>query len=385
MRRSGTLHGLTIAIKDAVYTQGVRTTAGSRILRNFVPDFDAFVVNEIKQNGGIMVGKTNLHEFCAGPTSTSSAFGPTRNPNNPKLITGGSSGGSAGTVGMGDVEVAIGTDTGGSVRIPAAFCGVIGFKPTYGRISRYGVIPLAWSLDSVGIFARNVETLELVYKLLAHYDSRDPTTIINESTHQDKSKIKTIGIIKELTQDIEVEKEFSHFVNLMSRYFQVTCISLPQIESLAKARTIIRGAEMAAYHATMVVKNSAKYSRDVLNMIKQGLSFNASDYVNAQRVRAQLGREILQSFQKYDFLITPTVPVYPPRIDDVIGKEDKWRPVLNRNTFVVNMIGAPAISIPISKFVGAQLIGNIGDDHAIIDFVKKLSPEIPYFRALNEN
>ncbi|WP_338603065.1 amidase [Sulfolobus tengchongensis] len=366
-----------IAIKDNMYTKGLRTTAASKVLYNFIPDYDATVVAKLKKDTRIkIVAKTNMHEFAIGGTNTSSIFGPTINPNDPELITGGSSGGSAVAVAVGDVNAALGTDTRGSIRIPAAFCGVYGFKPTFGRISNYGIIPVSWSLDHVGILSREVDSIRKVYNILKGYDPNDTNTMINLIVNEKRKgeKVKRIGIIKELTEDCDTKTDFMRFMDKLG--LDVEEISIPllpiSIEVLDKFR-----AETAYYHSQFLKDHENDYFPDVLASIKQGFSVSGVDYVRVIMNRDEMIKEFVKIFNKYDLLACPTVPIYPPKVKDILENYTshllKFRKMLTRNTSSFNFLKVPAISVPINKFVGAQFIADIGCDEYLLNFVSSLS------------
>ncbi|QGA69002.1 amidase [Sulfolobus sp. E11-6] len=284
---------LKIAIKDNIYTKGIRTTAASKVLYNFIPSYDATIVTLLKKiKKAKIIAKTNMHEFAIGGTNTSSAFGITKNPNDPELITGGSSGGSAISVAVNDADVAIGTDTRGSVRIPAAFCGVYGFKPTFGRISTYGIIPNSWSLDHVGILSKNISKLAYVYRMLKGYDDKDPNTLINLSIKErKKNKIRRIGIINELTVDCETRNDFMRFIYKLD--YDIEEIRLPIVLSTLKYLDVFR-AETASYHRRFLKLHEQDYSPDVLSSIKQGFKIRAVDYVNTIKIREEMIKEFVK-------------------------------------------------------------------------------------------
>lgn len=368
----GKLKGLLISIKDIIYTKGIRTTAGSKVLYNFIPTYDATIVKKIKEAGGIIVSKTNTHEFAIGATNTSSAFGPVKNPHDPSRIAGGSSGGSAAAVAGGDVPIAIGTDTGGSVRIPAAFCGVIGFKPTFGRISRYGIIPMSWSLDHVGIIGRDISQIRQIYEVLKGLDQKDPATVVNYEGEVSIKSVRKIGVIKELTEGTEVEKDFWGYLNKISSEYEIEEVSITEIEETSRLRLLIAAVEAASYHSRFLPEYEKEYFPDVISFIKQGFSVSGVDYVNALRLRNEMTKKFIKVFKKYQILATPTVAFYPPKIDEVVGNEYEWRVKLTRNTAPFNFFGNPAISIPATRFVGVQFIANLLQDMALLDFVSKL-------------
>ncbi|MCH4815807.1 MAG: amidase [Saccharolobus sp.] len=361
---------LKVAIKDNIYTKGVRTTAASKILYNFIPSYDATIVAKLKKIKAKIIAKTNMHEFAIGGTNTSSAFGITKNPNDPELITGGSSGGSAVSVAVDDADVAIGTDTRGSVRIPAAFCGVYGFKPTFGRISTHGIIPNSWSLDHVGILSKNITKLIYIYRILKGHDNKDPNTLINLSIREKKKKVKRIGIINELTVDCETRNDFMRFIYKLNDY-DIEEVELPIVLSISKYLDVFR-VETASYHRRFLRLHEQDYSPDVLSLIKQGFKVRVLDYVNTIKIREKMIKEIIKTFNRYDLLVCPTVPIYPPKIKDVINNEINYSKILIRNVAPFNFLKVPAISVPINKFVGAQFIANIGFDEYLLDFVSSL-------------
>jgi aspartyl-tRNA(Asn)/glutamyl-tRNA(Gln) amidotransferase subunit A len=365
----GKLCGLLIALKDVIYLTGFKTTASSKVLENYYPSFDAKIVEILKKEGAIIVGKTNTHEFASGATNTSLAFGPTRNPSDPELITGGSSGGSAVTVALNEVPIAIGTDTGGSVRIPASFCGVMGFKPTYGKISRKGIIPLAWSFDTVGILGKEINHIREVFEVLSERDESDSVTLLPIKAR--KRYAKRIAVIK-TEVDENVNKAFERALNKISREYKLEEIVLPHLDEIIKVRFFITNAEMASYHEEMFYKYEKLYGNDVASSIRIGLSITASDYINALRARRVILNSLMKTLKQYDFFLCPTTPILPPKISEVIGNESKYRPVLVRNTSIFNFTGNPAISIPLNNFVGLQVIGNIGDDMNLLKFSEDL-------------
>jgi aspartyl-tRNA(Asn)/glutamyl-tRNA(Gln) amidotransferase subunit A len=372
---NGELKGIPIVIKDIIYTKNIRTTAGSKILKDFIPTYDATIVSKLLNAGAIIVAKTNTHEFAMGATNTSSYFGPVRNPHDIERISGGSSGGSAAAVAAGDVPVAIGTDTGGSVRIPAAFCGVIGFKPTFGRISRHGVIPMSWSLDHVGIIGKDISIIRKVYNVLKGYDPKDPSTVVNLQNNIKKRGVKKIGVIKELTENVLTEDSFWKFLSKISSKYDIQEISVPFLRETAKLRLLIASVEAAAYHMRFLDQHESDYFPDVLSFIKAGLSISGIDYVNALRLRTELSNKFLSIFKEFDILASPTVEEYPPKISEVLGREFEWRVKLTRNTAPFNFFSVPAISISADKFVGVQFVANIGYDDYLLDFVEELSPK----------
>lgn len=359
--------GIPFAVKDVIHVKGALTTAGSRVLQVKASE-DATVVERLRRASFVPVAKANTHEFAIGATNTSSRFGPTRNPRDPTRITGGSSGGSAAAVASGDVPLALGTDTGGSVRIPAALCGVYGFKPTFGRVSRYGVIPMAWTLDHVGFIAKDLHMLRSAYVAASGMDPRDPSTSFNLSVPERGRKFRKVGVIRELTEGAEVEHEFMKFVDRLSSHLDVEYVSLP-MKGWSEIRFLIAAAEAATYHSRFLPENESKYFPDVLSFLKTGQGISAVDYLNAQRLRTEALTQLSSTFKGVDLLISPTVKIKPPKIEDVVGKEFQWRTKLVSNTSPFNLTGNPAISVPVTEFVGAQFVAQHGEDLALLDFL----------------
>ncbi|BBD72085.1 amidase [Sulfodiicoccus acidiphilus] len=359
--------GLPIAVKDVIDVKGARTTAGSRVME-YVAEEDSSVVRRLKRAGFTPIAKANTHEFAIGATNTSSRFGPTRNPRDPSRITGGSSGGSAAAVAAGDVELALGTDTGGSIRIPAALCGVYGFKPTFGRVSRNGVVPMAWSLDHVGFIGRDLKLIVEAYKASKGYDSKDPSTTLNLSVPEKDRKYRRVGLIREMTEGTEVEKEFMKFVDKLSSTLEVEYVSL-QDKGWSEARFVIAAVEAAAYHSKFLPERETLYFPDVISFLRMGMGLRGVDYVNAQRIRSEAVSYLSRIFKSFDLLICPTVKVRPPLLEEVLGKEVEWRVRLVSNTAPFNLTGNPALSVPINEMVGAQMVADLGEDLSLLEFV----------------
>jgi len=337
----GPLSGLKFGVKDVIFTKDLRTTAGSRILADFTPKRDAEVVKRILRAGGVILGKTNTHEFAMGATGTSTAFGIPKNPVDPNRITGGSSSGSAVAVALGMVDVGIGTDTGGSVRIPASLCGVIGFKPTYGLISTEGVIPFSWSLDTVGIIAREVEKVRLTFEVLREKD-------IELRRIARKPRFAVFRL-----EDDEGSKGVRKAIDKLSSYYDVGEVKLEVLNERGNwARRVIASAEGAAFHKPIYEKFRDLYFQDVRRVIEFGLSISAVDYIDAFRVRKEALREFVKAMKDYDFLVTPTTKIVAPPIKDVVGREQEFREVLISNTELFNLLGNPSISLPLGSYNG---------------------------------
>jgi aspartyl-tRNA(Asn)/glutamyl-tRNA(Gln) amidotransferase subunit A len=371
----GPLHGIPIGVKDLYYTKGIRTTAGSKILADFVPAYDATVIARLRDAGAILVGKLNMHEFARGATNTSSLIGACSNPWDPLCITGGSSGGPAAAVAAGLCCGALGSDTGGSIRIPAALCGIVGLKPTYGRVSRYGVFPLSWSLDHVGPMTRTVADAALMLQVIAGHDRHDPTTRTAVVPDYCAALTKDIegarlGIPQEFyfeQLDPEVRDSVRSAIQTLERAgAQVEEVSLPLSKYAAAAGRMISLTESAAIHEQFLKTRLADYSPDVRAGFIVGQLITGKHYMKAQRVRSLIRQEMAAALRRVDALVTPTVPIPAPRIGQAavdIGQETvDVRSILSRLTRPANLTGFPAISVPCGftqrgLSIGLQLIG----------------------------
>ncbi len=355
----GPLHGIPIALKDLFYTTGVRTTAGSKILRDFVPDEDATVVTRLREAGAITIGKTNMHEWAFGPTNTNPHYGDVHNPWDLSRVSGGSSGGSAAAVAASMASAALGSDTGGSIRIPGALCGVVGLKPTYGRVSRYGAVPCAWSLDHIGPLCRTAEDAAIVLGAIAGQDPKDPASS-DRPVPDYQSEISQniaglrIAVLKEYVTDPtdpEVAAAFQAAVAALQRLgAAVEEVSLPEARYAVPASTAIMSAEASNYHEEMLRTRREDYGPDVRERLELGLMMAATDYVKAQRIRRMLIDRSMQLFRKYDALICPTEPATAPLLDQPTvrfeGLEEPRNATLVRHTRLFNLTSFPAATVP---------------------------------------
>jgi aspartyl-tRNA(Asn)/glutamyl-tRNA(Gln) amidotransferase subunit A len=382
-RNRGPLHGIPVAVKDLFLTRGVRTTCGSRIYADFVPAIDAAVVERLRAAGAVMLGKLNMHEMAYGITSANPHYGPVRNPWNPQYSPGGSSGGSGAAVAAQLVYAAMGSDTGGSIRIPAAFCGVVGLKPTYGRVSRYGALPLAYSLDHMGPLARSVRDAAMVLNAIAGYDRRDPTS----SRHPVVDFIPDDGCsIRRLRIGFPENFYFDHldagvessvrgvFARAQSLGALVAPVRVPDIAALNTVGRVIQLAEAAAV-AEPHLEHREKFGPDVLALFDQGRLLPATDYIHAQRLRRKLSREFNQLWSEVDCLIAPTTPNTAPRVGDATvrlgGRDEDVRLTTTRLVRGINVLGLPALSIPCGLGasglpIGIQIIGPAWEEALIL-------------------
>ncbi len=382
-RDRGPLHGLPVAVKDLFLTRGVRTTCGSKVYEGFVPAIDAAVVERLRAAGAVMFGKLNMHEMAYGITSANPHYGPVRNPWNPEHSPGGSSGGSGAAVAAQMVYAAMGSDTGGSIRIPAAFCGVVGLKPTYGRVSRYGAMPLAYSLDHMGPLARSVRDAAMVLNAIAGYDRRDPTS----SRHPVVDYIPDDGCsIRRLRIGFPTNFYFDHldagvefsirgvFARAQSLGAVVKPARVPDVAALNTIGRVIQLAEASAV-AEPHLEHRGQFGPDVLALLDQGRLVPATDYINAQRLRRQGMREFDKLWSEVDCLMVPTTPNTAPRMGDATvrlgGRDEDVRLAVTRLVRGINVLGLPALSIPCGLGasglpIGIQIIGPAWEEALIL-------------------
>ena len=382
----GALHGVPIALKDLFDTAGVRTTAGSAVFKDRVPEKDAEVVTRLKAAGIVLLGKLNMHEFAYGGSSTVSHFGAVHNPWEPGHVAGGSSGGSAAAVAAGLCFGALGSDTGGSIRQPAAYCGIVGLKPTYGLVSTRGVIPLAWSLDHAGPMTRSVADAAIMLQAIAGYDPEEITSQqIAVSNYLSALRGKTaqlrLGISRDFffeSVDPEIQAGVNEALSILRKLTASTKdVALP-VNKITD-RTVI-AAEAYAYHAEFVAKSPGQYQPPTLGQIRSGADISTVDYIIAQRELAQLRRAVRQPFETVDAIVTPTTPIAPPTIaafdsayrDPAVPNNiSDIRRLTLRNTSPFNRYGLPTISVPCGFTrnglpIGLQITGPHGGEGVIL-------------------
>ncbi|MBI4197898.1 MAG: Asp-tRNA(Asn)/Glu-tRNA(Gln) amidotransferase subunit GatA, partial [Chloroflexi bacterium] len=374
------LQGIPLAVKDLVYTRGIRTTAGSRILEDFVPDYDATVMEKLESAGAVLLGKLNLLEFAMGGTMTNVRFGATRNPWNTAHFPGGSSSGSGASVAAGLAMGAIGTDTGGSIRGPAHNCGILGLKPTYGRVSRHGVVPLSWSLDHVGPMTRTAEDCALMLQAIAGQDPRELASSaapVDDYTAPLKDGVRglRLGVLRkdafrDLSTDVAaaIESALGLFGELGARSHEV---SLAHDLDARTLYTAIAYPEATAYHLEWMKTRIQEYGPNCRNRLEQGLGLLAVQYVQAQRVRKVLYQDYMALFEGADLLVAPTAPTTAPRLDQGPGGEVPGRPAALSVTNPANLTGLPALALPIGFGsdglpLSLQLIARPFDEAAIL-------------------
>ena len=376
-RYRGPLHGVPISIKDNIWVRGVLCTAGSKILADFIPAEAATVARRLLRAGAVLIGKTNLHEFAYGITGENPHYGPARNPWALDCIAGGSSGGSAAALAAGLCFASVGTDTGGSIRIPAALCGVTGLKPTFGRVSSYGVVPLARSLDHVGPLARAVEDLAIVLQVIAGCDLLDPTAAANPVPDYSGALRGRLGRLR-LGWPREyffehIDDQVRRAIEAAARVFvklgaQIEEVSLPHIRDSAEPSTHIALAEARLFHETAghFPARALEYGEDVRKLLDKGASVSAVDYLKALEIQQTVLRDFQAAFGRVDAILAPAVPVPAPPLGESIlmigGERETVRSALIRLNRPGNLTGLPAISVPCGFTrdglpIGLQLIG----------------------------
>jgi aspartyl-tRNA(Asn)/glutamyl-tRNA(Gln) amidotransferase subunit A len=370
----GPLHGIPIALKDLFATRGVRTTGGSRVHENWVPGFDATVVERLRAAGAVVLGKLNMHEMAYGITSANPHFGAVRNPWNPEHSPGGSSGGSGAAVASQMVFMAMGTDTGGSIRIPASFCGVVGLKPTYGRVSRHGVLPLGYSLDHMGPLTATVRDAAVALNVIAGRDAKDPTSSrhpVVDFEPDNSCSIRGLRIgfpdsffFDRLDPDVETAVRGA-IARAESLGALVEPVRLPDMTAVNAVARVVLLAEASAV-AGPALDRRELFGPDVLALLDQGRLVPATDYINAQRLRRRIRREFDQLWREVDCLVTPTTPNTAPRIGETTirlgGQDEDVRLATTRLVRGINLLGYPALSLPCGLSsnglpVGLQIIG----------------------------
>jgi len=362
-RDRGALHGVPISVKDLLDVRGTPTTAASRVREGRVAERDAAAIANLRQAGGVFVGKTNLHEFAFGTTNEDSAFGPARNPHDPTRSPGGSSGGSAASLVAGMALTTIGTDTGGSIRIPAAACGAVGFKPTYDEVSTGGVVPLSRALDHVGPLARSVTDAWIVYRALLGDTTPRPLAA-------PPPRGLRVGVPRAYFCDVlddEVRARFEETLDaLRAAGVSVDETEIPHANHIATIYLHIVLADAAAYHAMTLESMPERYTAPVRLRLEMGRYVLAEDYVRAQNGREVLRREVDAALAGHDALVLPTLPIpAPPLGVDSVKVGPTLEPVRNmmlRLTQLFNLTGHPAIAIPCGRTSGGlpcslQLVG----------------------------
>jgi aspartyl-tRNA(Asn)/glutamyl-tRNA(Gln) amidotransferase subunit A len=384
----GPLHGIPFSIKDVIYAKAIKCTAGSKIMSDYVSKINATSVEKMKKAGAILIGTNNTHEFACGITNVNPHYGSSKNPWNTSKLSGGSSGGSAVSVGAGMIPVSLATDTSGSIRVPSSLCGVVGLKPTYGRVSKYGIVDLAPSLDHVGCITRSAWDAAAVLQAIAGQDPLDPTTeakeipnyvelVENERTISKKNF--SVGIPKDYFLDYlqpEVQTVFFDFVDtIKSMDISVSEVHISGSDKIYESWRPLRLGESAEIHMKLLQTRSEDYGKDVRRMLMQGTKVSAVEYIRAHKFRKELRNEFVKVLKNFDVLIMPTTLLTAPGFDEqrvVIG--DKTFPIyqaLSRNTIAFDSTGLPAVNVPAgfsnnNMPVGVQLVAESFKEEKIL-------------------
>ncbi|MGR6920790.1 amidase [[Actinomadura] parvosata] len=367
----GPLHGLPVAVKDLIMVAGLPATMGSRHFARYVPDTDAACVTRLRAAGAVIVGKTTTHEFAYGPTGDRSANGPSRNPVDPARMSGGSSGGSAAAVAAGIVPLAIGTDTGGSVRIPAALCGIAGFKPAYGAIPADGLFPLSTSYDHVGVLAGGAEDCLIAYRCLGGEASGDGSPVVGwvDPAGLFDGDARVTAAVRALLEDaLEDALE----------------VRLPEgfAGEVWETYTVVQSCETAAVHAGRLERAPELFDAEVLERLRAACEVPGWRYVRALESRRRLAGTVEALFGRHDVLAMPTVPITAPLIDqreiELDGRSVAVRPALLALTSPWNVLGLPALTVPAGTVaglpVGLQLVCRPGDEARLFTAAARLAP-----------
>lgn len=406
----GLLAGIPIGVKDNIMTKNLRTTCGSRMLENFIPPYDATVVERIKSADGIIIGKTNMDEFAMGSSTETSYFGATKNPIDSERVPGGSSGGSAAAVKAGEVALALGTDTGGSIRQPASYCDVVGIKPTYGIVSRYGTVAMANTLDQVGVFGRDVKDAVLMLSSITGYDEKDSTSFKNpegtiifgsfpkEIDYTNYLKGMKIAIPKEIFKD-DIDSRIKEEINKSIKIFEslgagIDEISLPHLDYALAAYYIISTSELSSNLARFdgvrygyrakeyetldelyINSRTEAFGEEVKRRIMLGTysltkGYAEDHYKKALKVRTLIKEDFSNAFSKYDVILSPTSPVLPFKFGEKI-KDPLSMYKADLFTVPVNLAGLCAMSIPCGYIDGLPLgLQIIGDKYKEANIIK---------------
>ncbi len=380
----GPLHGIPVSIKDMFEMNGVLTTGGSKILRDWVPDRDSALVEKLRAAGAVIFGKTNLDEFGHGGTSTLSHFGPVHNPWNLERIAGGSSGGSAAAVAARIGPLSFGTETGSSVRRPASYCGIVGFKPTFGIISRHGSFRGAWSQDHVGLFARTVKDIALALDPVAGYDARDPASVRQDSPAyaerlNENVKGLRVGVLRKFLDGVEapVREAFLASIEVFADAgCEIIDLEVPELSYAAMTSMLISSAESAGINRCWFRERARDYVPHVARGIAVGMAITASEYLTAQRARHRIRDAVSTTYEKISIIAAPTTArVAPPLAQGVQGNGDDSRHVSYNQSNLLrfpSMLGLPGCSLPCGidpdgMPIGMQLIGASFADQTVLN------------------
>jgi aspartyl-tRNA(Asn)/glutamyl-tRNA(Gln) amidotransferase subunit A len=385
-RDRGPLHGVPISIKDLFDIRGTRTTAGSRVRQDHIAAADAPAIARLREAGAVLIGKTNLHEFALGTTNEETAFGPVHHPLDANRSPGGSSGGSAASILASMAYASIGTDTGGSIRIPAAVCGLVGLKPAFGDITTDGCVPLSTTLDHVGPLCRSVADARVMYDVLRDHVRLKTDTTSVDTSERDVTTMR-VAVLRDYFTAVLDPQVAAAFEAACARLRDAGVVLedavIPHAGDIAPVYLHIALAEAAAYHAKTLESRADDYTPNVRLRLEMGRYILAEDYVRALRGRDVLRAEVNTALAGRDALLLPSVPVPATRLGAVTVKigpnEEPVRNITLRLTQLFNITGHPAITIPCGKTVeglpiGAQLVGPAGDTSGLLDVAAALEP-----------
>ena len=399
----GPLHGIPYAAKDLFFTAGIRTTCGSKILSDFIPKENATVIDRLTSAGAILIGKTNMHEFAFGTTNRNPHFGDAKNPWNPSCMTGGSSGGSAAAVASSCALMGLGTDTGGSIRIPSALCGTVGVKPTFGRISKYGVYPLAWSLDHPGPMTKTASDAAIVLSCMAGCDPKDPCsrqvpaedffTALTGDIRGVRAGVPDSFYFDAIDPEVKIRTE-SALESLKDLGAEIRPVSIPDLEEAAVATLIILTAEASACLEKFHRTRRDDIGADVRERLDIGALYLATHYIKSQRIRRKIQENFARVFTEVDVLVTPGVSIPAPALDVAAvrldGSDIPVGVALTRCTRIYNLAGLPSVAVPTGVSeeglpVGLQVAGKPFSEAALLRIADAYQKHVYQPRHLPEN
>jgi aspartyl-tRNA(Asn)/glutamyl-tRNA(Gln) amidotransferase subunit A len=380
----GPLHGVPLGIKDNIYFADRVTTMGSKIHGDFVSPHNAAVVDRLAAAGAVFLGKLNMHEYALGATTDNRYYGTCRNPWDLDKSPGGSSGGSGAAVAAHLATAALGSDTSGSIRIPSSFCGVVGLKPTYGRVSRFGVFPEAWTLDHVGPMTRSVKDAAILLDAMSGYDPRDPGSLNRPATRTAEALRSTcegltVGVVEDFyfsDVDDEVARQVRNGIEALRQSgAEIRPLSIPGLKDTEYALTIIDTSETSTVHRANLRDRREDYSDDVRMLLECGELPSAVDYLEAQQIRRHLRAEVRAAFESVDVIVGPTLPIRTPTIGEATaklnGRDVDALENLIRLVGPASLLGLPTLSVPCGLVdglpVGMQIVGPAGGEQKVLD------------------
>lgn len=382
-RYRGTFHGVPLALKDNLYFAGEVTTMASKIHGNFVSQRDATVVAKLREAGVVFTGKLNMHEYAWGIDNNNPHFGAVRNPWDPSKVPGGSSGGSGAAVAADMTFASLGTDTAGSIRIPSAACGIVGLKPTHGRVGKFGCFPLAWSLDHIGPMTKTVADAAAMLQVISGFDPEDPTSVNAPVDNYQNPSGDVKGLVIGIEEDYffkDVDSEIERLIrsqidNLVSQGAKLKTVKIPALQHSEWAELATSLSEASAIHHRNLIKRPDDFGADIRFLFQLGELFSSVDYLQAQQIRRQLKSEFKNAHADVDVLIAPTLPVMPPNIGDSEADLNGTKVDLIDNfirfTGPSNLTGLPALSVPAGFNghlpVGLQIIGRAFDEATVLN------------------